>query len=191
MEPVVEKNSAGTGVIWGVGLIVLGALALFSRFVPAFSELMWAAAFGAGAAILFRVYRRHTGRWWLLIPAYGLAALAGLVGIHLLHYTWLETRTVELLIPAYLFWVAAYPFYWLARAGKLPAWLALLLSMPFVLFGTGFLLAAVGPAIPALMIVGGLYLLLRARRSAPVQSAASTVQAEPAPAPVATPKADR
>jgi hypothetical protein len=156
-----EKKNTGTAAIVGAGLVTLGALALFSRFVPAVGELLWAATFAGTGGLLFKLYRNDVTRWWLLIPSYGLAALGGLIGLSLVSDVFWRSESIELLIASYIFAVIALPFYYLYRTAKFPGVLAAVLGGPFALLSMGFLLGAIGPAIPALMIAGGLYMLVR------------------------------
>jgi hypothetical protein len=167
-----EKKNTGTAAVVGAGLIALGALALFSRFVPAVGELLWAATFAGTGALLFKLYRNDESRWWLLIPSYGLAALGGLIGLSLVSDLFWRSDAIEMVIASYIFAVLALPFYFLYRTAKFPGVLALVLGGPFALLSMGFLLGAIGPAIPALMIAGGLYLVVRQRGQAQLPSAA-------------------
>jgi hypothetical protein len=176
-----EKKNTGTAAIVGAGLVVLGALGLFSRFVPAVGELLWAATFAGTGALLFKLYRNDVSRWWLLIPSYGLAALGGLVGLSLVSDMFWRSEAIELLIASYIFAAIALPFYYLYRTAKFPAVLAAVLGGPFALLSMGFLLGAIGPAIPALMIAGGLYLLVRQRGQKQLVTAPAAIAAPASP----------
>src|SRR5688572_25383415 len=128
-----EKKNTGMTAIIGAGLVALGALALFSRFVPAVGELLWAATFAGTGALLFKLYRNDTARWWLLIPSYGLGALGGLIGLSMVSDLFWRSEAIELMIASYIFAVIALPFYFLYRTAKLPAVLAVVLGGPFAL----------------------------------------------------------
>jgi hypothetical protein len=175
-----EKKSTGNAAVIGAGLVVLGALALFSRFVPFVGEMLWAATFAGTGAMLYKLYRNDQARWWLLIPAYGLAALGGLIGLSMLESVWFMSDTVGLVIASYIFAVIALPFYYLYRTAKLPGVLAAVFGGPFALLSMAFLLGAIGPAIPALMIAGGVYLLVRQRGQSQIPAASA-----PSPSPIA------
>jgi hypothetical protein len=186
------RKSTGTAAVVGGGLIVLGALALFSRFVPAVGEVLWAITFGAVAGILFNVYRDDKQRWWVLLPAYGLAFLSGVMALSLLRFTPIPHDTLGMLIGAYVCTAIALPFYFLYRQAGMPWWIALI-GVPPALVALGLLTGAFMPVLPALMIIGGIYMVVRFRSNQPA-IAAPAAPAIPEPiefVPLSGPKADR
>jgi hypothetical protein len=160
-SPITEKKSNGIAPVVGIGLVLFGALTLLSRFVPGVGQFMWGAFFAGGGGFIYHRYLQDKSRWWMLIPAYGLISLGGLLFLTLLtDALGMIMPSADFFIPAYIMAAMAVPFAWLYREQKLPLPIALI-GAPFALMSAGFLLGAVGPIIPAILIIVGLYLIMR------------------------------
>lgn len=181
-NPITEKKSNGIAPVVGIGLVMLGALSLLGRFVPGVGQFLWGAAFAGGGGFLYHQYTKDKSRWWMLIPAYGMVSLSGLLFLELITDSLLMLiPSADLFIPAYIFAAMSFPFAWLYREKKLPLPVALI-GAPFALMSAGFLLGAVGPIIPALLIIVGLFLILR--QSGVKLPGSAAAASAPAPTPV-------
>lgn len=138
-------------VMWAiaslVGLIELNAL--HDSFIPTFVLLVIALPFLIG-------YLRNRANWGLLIPFYVLLAVGVMVWL-------LERRILEdLMIPAYVMFVIAIPFY--VVYGLNPRqWWPLIPAAIMTVIGLSFLVAEamVGYVVPIVLILAGLWILLR------------------------------
>lgn len=186
-KPVPQKESTSIAPAVGVGLVIIGALSLLSRFVPGVGQFMWGSAFAVGGGFVYYSYTLDKNQWWKLIPAYGLVSLSGLLFLDLLTSAiTMLIPSADLFIPAYIFAAMALPFWWAYREKKLPTPLALI-GIPFALMSAGFLLGAVGPIIPAILIIVGLYLIVR--QSGMKLPGTSAAAAAPTPVKEIAPKA--
>lgn len=87
------NTSMKQGVVWGGLLIVLGILALVETTTD-LNEWLWVAVLGAGGLLSFAVYLTDRSETSLLILAYVLLAIAGLVTLltlELLQDAWVAT----------------------------------------------------------------------------------------------------
>lgn len=73
-----KTQSMRQGIVWGGLLILLGAVLLVEAFTD-LSAWAWVAMLTAGGLGAFGVYLTDRSEWALLIPAYVLWAIAGLV----------------------------------------------------------------------------------------------------------------
>ncbi len=73
-----KTQSMRQGIVWGGLLILLGAVLLVEAFTD-LSAWAWVAMLAAGGLGAFGVYLTDRSEWALLIPAYVLWAIAGLV----------------------------------------------------------------------------------------------------------------
>ncbi|MBE9473025.1 MAG: hypothetical protein IMY75_13100, partial [Chloroflexi bacterium] len=73
-----KTQSMRQGIVWGGLLILLGAVLLVEAFTD-LSAWAWVAMLAAGGLGAFGVYLTDRSEWALLIPAYVLWAVAGLV----------------------------------------------------------------------------------------------------------------
>ena len=75
-----NNNQSSRNVLWGIGLIVLGALFLLDRLFPGgmVGDLIGAVVMGCLAVFFFSMYNRHQKKGLLLVT-YIMAAIA--VGI--------------------------------------------------------------------------------------------------------------
>lgn len=146
---------------WGllIPAYVMGAIAalvalielnvLRDDFIATFVLTIIALPFLAG-------FWRNRERWGLLIPAYVLLAVGVMVGL-------LERGALnDLLIPAYVMFAIAIPFF--VIYGRNPQhWWALIPGGITAVIGLSFLIAeaALGYVVPAVLILAGLWMLLR------------------------------
>lgn len=118
------------------------------------------------------VYLRNRANWWALIPAYAMTALAVLV--------LLPTRLMAgELVAAYVVFAIALPFLYVYVRNR-RHWWALIPGGIAAAVGVGLLVAGVAYVIPTLMIVVGIYLLVR--------YAAAGARREPSPEAPAEPR---
>lgn len=68
------------GMIWGGLLIALGVMLLIQEYVD-LTAWVWVAALAAAGFGAFLIYLTHPSDWGMLIPAYVLWAVAGLVAL--------------------------------------------------------------------------------------------------------------
>ncbi len=123
------------------------------------------------------VYLRNRANWWALIPAYAMTALAVLV--------LLPVRLMEGgLVAAYVMFAIALPFLYVYVRNR-RHWWALIPGSITAAIGVGLLVANMAYVIPTLMIIVGIYLLVR--------YVASGVRREPSPEapPRHSPEADK
>lgn len=145
-----EKKTGGATAL-GVALILLGAAAILGRFIPGINALMWAAAFAGGGFGAYVYGKRKSSRLLL-----GLAYLMALVSVSI---------TVGVLLPGEFlaatinFGIAA-PFLY-AYSRNRNQWGWLIPGGLFTAAGAIVLLAGIWAILPALFIVGGIYLLVR------------------------------
>jgi hypothetical protein len=160
-------------------LIALGTLRVSGEWIAAF------VLYAIGFPFLY-VYLRDHRHWWALIPAYVMAA----VGTFPL-LLWFNNHILDLIngfgIAAYWQFAIALPFF-VVYLRNHEHWWALIPGGLFAFMGVIF--AAVGTwwLIPAAMIIGGAYLVVRQ-----LGNSRQERRAEPAPAAIPThgPEADR
>lgn len=75
-----NTRSRTSGFIWGGLLIIIGALALLDTFIE-LSPWVWVGILAAGAVAIYGVYTIDRTDRWLLIVAYAMLAVAGLVAL--------------------------------------------------------------------------------------------------------------
>jgi hypothetical protein len=147
-----EKRPIKAPVVVGAILIVLGAMMLLERVLPWAGNLVWAAIFALGGLALLGVYNRSKPRRWPLILAYIAFALAGLMLIEMV-------PLLSNLEDAYVMFAIAIPFlYVYLRDRKL--W-ALIPGGIMAAIGVGLLLENTIWLFPIVLIVVGLYLMIR------------------------------
>lgn len=153
-----------------VFVAIAGVIALATIGFP--EGLVAAYVMMAIALPFYVVYLRNRTRWWALIPAYTMTALAVLVlfPVRLMR---------EELVAAYVMFAIALPFLYVYLRNR-RHWWALIPGGIMVTIGVGLLVAGMAYIIPALMIVAGIYLLVR--------YAASGTRREPAPQAPAEPR---
>jgi hypothetical protein len=203
MEPFSRKRN----IVWGGLLIIYGAMLLIENFLP-LTAWIWVAVLAISGAGVFVVYLMDRSDWpmlltayvleavaglillvelgvlrdeaiaayvltavalpflyvyilnrdhrWALIPAYVLVAVGGLVfliGVGLLH---------DLLIPAYIMFAIAIPFFFVYLSDK-NNWWALIPGGIMGFIGLSFFIAGANAAvlIPVVLILVGLWLVIR------------------------------
>jgi hypothetical protein len=181
--------------LWGILLVILGGLFLLDQFLPGqFGAMIALVVFGGIGATFYSVYLADRRNWWALIPTYAVWATAGIVFLAaLLHVSgeW---------VVAYVMFAIAFPFFYVFMRNR-QHWWALIPGGIMGTIGLGFLIAglvsSLAPLIPVLMIIGGLYLLVRNMGTRKQQTAVhpeqrdQTPQFEPIRVPQTGPEADR
>ncbi|WP_420644451.1 hypothetical protein [Candidatus Leptofilum sp.] len=138
-------------VLWAIAgfLALIGSNLLSGALVPTFVLAVIALPFFVG-------YLRNRQQWGLLIPAYALTA----VGLMIL----LLERGIlhDFMVPAYIMFAIALPFF-TVFAINAKQWWALIPAGILTIIGLAFLMAeaAVGYVLPVVLIVAGLWILLR------------------------------
>lgn len=159
------------GVLGGVAL-ALGALAVLGVIFANLSTILWTCALGIMSLVMFNIYRADKTQWWATIPGYIMGIIAGALVIGLSRGVFGYNAQIDLLLGGYWFAAMGFPFayfYWRDRS----KWWLLLPGAFFALPAAGFLVAAGWAIVPAVMIVAGIYLLVK------------QASANKAPAPVA------
>ncbi len=104
------------------------------------------------------VYGRNPQHWWALIPAYALLAVGLMV--------WLIERGIlnDFLIPAYIMFAIAIPFF-VVYGRNSQHWWALIPGGIMTIIGLSFLIASamVGYVVPVMLILAGIWILVRQR----------------------------
>jgi predicted membrane protein len=152
--------------IWGAVLVGLGVLFLLGQFLPGVSGfvggLIATAIFVAMGVFFYTQYAGNRTNWGLLIPAYVMFSIAGLIALA----TLLPVGRFEgALIPAYVMFAIAAPFLYVYSRNTRSNWWALIPGGIMGTIGLGFLLAAMWQAVPVVLIVAGIYLLVRNSKS--------------------------
>jgi hypothetical protein len=157
------------------GIIALATIGFRGDGIAAFVLMAIALPF-------FYVYLRDRRQWWALIPAYVMTAITMLV---LLPFRMMPGEWVA----AYINFAVAVPFLYVYLRNR-KNWWALIPAGITGLIGAAFLAAGAAYLIPALMVVAGIYLLVRYLGAGRREPAAV---APPAPAalPKTGPQADR
>jgi len=202
------KSQAGKqGLIWGGFLVLLGVALL----VEAYAELsawVWVAILIVAGFIAFGVYLTDRSEWALLIPAYVMWAIAGLVALielGILRDPFVATYVLaaialpflvaylrrrdqwwalipvyvllavgvmvplaeqgilsELLVPAYVMWAIAIPFF-VVYVRDRKQWWALIPAAIMAVIGLSFLIAeaAIEYVAPVALILVGLWIVVR------------------------------
>ena len=137
-------------------LVVIGVMIVIVELNLAPEALLGPVMFGAIALPFLVVYFRNRENWWALIPAYVMLALALMILLD-------EANVLnDLLIPAYVMFAVAIPFF-AVYANNRENWWALIPAGIVSLIGLGLLFAeaALELVVPFLMIIGGIWILLR------------------------------
>jgi hypothetical protein len=164
----VRSPSRWWALIPGMGLVSIATLITLDTFAPAFSGRWGGAVFLGGLSGGFwGVYLVSPSRWWALIPGGAVASLAAVAALE-------QSGVAEPVVGAALFFGVALTFglvYLVRGATRHSAW-ALIVAGVALLLGVGTISPALRPpggVWPALLIVGGLVLLVRALRRTAAQ----------------------
>jgi hypothetical protein len=156
-----NNHRSGTrNMLPGLVLIALGGLFLAGQLIPnRLSDAIIPIVILSGIGLtFFSVYLSNRRHWWALIPAYTMIAIAGIVLLSDV------LRIDGQLIGAYVMFAIAFPFLYVFLHNR-HNWWALIPAGVMGTIGIGLLLDIAGSfitaAIPALMIVGGIYMLVR------------------------------
>lgn len=149
------------------------------RFIPGEFVAAWVMA-TIGFPFL-AVYLLNRAHWWALIPAYTMAVIGAMIPLTLI--------LNGFQITSYIMFAIAAPFFYVYLRNR-AHWWALIPGGVMAALGGAFLLAGAAYLIPAMMIVAGIYLLIRQSGGS---KKADTVP-EPfrsTPRPLTGPEADR
>ncbi len=168
-----------------VMMAIAGIILLDEIFRAPESLIGMCVMFAIAAPFLF-VYVRSPRRWWALIPAYVMMAIAGIILLDEI------LRAPESLIGMYVMFAIAAPFL-LVYLRNPRRWWALVVALGMAALGVLIFLSsdAAGYVVPIAMIAAGAFVLLRSRsRRAPVEAipAAAPPAAEK---PASGPEADQ
>ena len=138
-------------VVWAIALMV----ALITLNILQ-DEGIATYVLAAIALPFLRVFLRDRGQWWALIPAYVLlviGVMVGLIGLGVLD---------DLLIPAYVMFAIAIPFF-VVYTHTTAQWWALIPGGVMAVIGLSFLLAEAAAQYigPVLLVVAGVWILVR------------------------------
>lgn len=154
-------------IVIGV-LIVLGTLNIMGDLIGIFVML------AIGFPFLY-VYLKNRSQWWALIPAYTMAAIAGIIAIS-------AVAPDSPIMPTYIMLAIALPFYYVYFRNP-SNWWALIPAGIMTLIGLGIFLTNFQFVFPIALILLGAFLLFR-------QFAGRTPASQPEP-PKTGPKADK
>jgi hypothetical protein len=139
-----------TYVLFAIGLMVglIGIGALRDEFIATY--VLWAIALP-----FLIVFLGNNDQWWALIPTYILGAIGlmvGLIGLGILN---------DLLIPAYVMFAIALPFF-VVYLRDTKQWWALIPAGIMAAIGLSFFIAgaAVGYVVPVVLIGAGLWIVM-------------------------------
>jgi uncharacterized membrane protein YfcA len=155
-----NHRSGSRNVLPGLLLVALGGLFLVGQLLPnRFSDAIIPIVILSGIGLtFFSVYLTNRRHWWALIPGYVLFAVAGIIVLS-------DILQIDgQLIGSYVMFAIAFPFLYVFLHNR-QNWWALIPAGVMSTIGVGLLLDIAGSfitaAIPALMIAGGIYMLVR------------------------------
>ncbi len=155
-------------------LILLGMV----RFIP--GEVTGAFVMALIGAPFLYVYLRDRRHWWALIPAYTMGAIGGIILLS-------GIIRNDMLIASYVMYAIAAPFLYVYLRNR-QHWWALIPGGIMAVMGTAFMVSGLAYLIPVLLIVVGIYLLVRHFGGQKATSPAAPVST---PRPTSGPEADR
>lgn len=132
--------------VWGLVLIVLGALFLADEFIMPLSNAIWPVVMAGASVTFLGVYAANRRQWWALIPAYVFAAIAGLLVL-------VEIPLYSDLIPLYIFGAIAVPFLIVFVLRPSENWWALIPAYVMLAL-SGLLLLEMLPILPGFDLTG-------------------------------------
>jgi len=155
-----DTNIKKRGVIWGGLLILLGGLLLVDQFTD-LTEWVWVAALVFSGLVALGVYLSDRSDGWLLLTAYILLAVAGLVALFTLNLL------PDELVAVYVLLAIALPFLGVFLRDRsqwwalIPAYVLLAVALMYWLMETGILTDLLVPgyimfaiAIPFFVVYG-------------------------------------
>jgi hypothetical protein len=163
------NRSQGWALIPAYAMFSVGAVILLSGFIG--GQLMGAFVMFAIAAPFVYVYLNNRYNWWALIPAYVMAAIGGLI--------LLDPIMGGSMTGAYVMFAIAAPFIYVYLRNT-DNWWALIPGGMMAVIGAGLLISSVISAIPVLLIIAGIYILVR-------QMGSKSQDNKPQPIKVSTP----
>lgn len=135
-------------------MLAVAAIIFVSEIIPLPGDWIGAFVMFAIALPFLYVYLRNNENWWALIPAYAMIAVAGII--------LLSSILPGELIGSYVMFAVALPFF-VVFVINTKNWWALIPAGIMATIGVALLISApaTGYIIPVLMLVGGIYLLVR------------------------------
>lgn len=140
-------------------LLIPAYVAAFIATVIQLGSVRWLPGEFVGAFVMLAigfpflyVYLKNQEHWWALIPAYTMAAIAGII--------LLSTVISGELIGSYVMFAIAAPFIYVYVRNR-QHWWALIPGGIMATIGIGLFVAGMAWILPAVMIVAGLFLLYR------------------------------
>jgi len=131
------------------------------------------------AAPFVYVYLNNRYNWWALIPAYVMAAIGGLI--------LLNPIMGGPMTGAYVMFAIAAPFIYVYLRNT-ENWWALIPGGMMAVIGAGLLISSVISAIPVLLIIAGIYILVRQMGSRPKANKPQPIKVS---TPTSGPEADK
>jgi len=149
------KSRNTRSLVWGSLLIILGALLVLEQFTE-LAAWVWVAGLIVAGLAMFGIYLSDRSQRWTLIPAYVLLAVGLMVALIT------GGVLVDLLVPAYVMFAIAIPFF-VVYVRNREQWWSLIPGGIMAVIGLSFLLAegAFQYIAPAVVIVVGVGILAR------------------------------
>lgn len=144
------------------GIITLDMLRVGQVFGVDFTAIFVLSAIALPFIVVYALNRRN---WWALIPAYVMLAI---IGIIVLDQSWITRGMSDDLVGAFVMFAIALPFLFVYLRNT-ENWWALIPGGIMLTIGLGLAISAFQYVIPAALILGGLFLIVRqmSRSSAP------------------------
>jgi hypothetical protein len=135
-------------VLFDIGLLILfGTLNIPGELIGIFVML------SIGFPFLYVFSRNRQRNWWALIPAYTMAAIAGIIALS-------AVAPTSPIIPSYVMFAIALPFYYVYLRNR-ANWWALIPAGIMTFIGLGIIMANFQYLVPIALIGMGLALLIR------------------------------
>jgi hypothetical protein len=159
-----ESRTRKQSLIWGSLLIFFGIVALVETYTD-LTDWVWVAILAAGGLVVFGVYLTDRSEGWLLIPAYVMWAIAGLIALIALEI--LRDEAIATFVMAAI----ALPFLVVFLRDReqwwalIPAYVLLAIGVMVGLIGLGVLDDLLVPAY-IMFVIGIPFLVVYARNTA-------------------------
>jgi hypothetical protein len=144
-----KLNSSKGSLIWGSLLIIFGGILLAETFVN-LSVWIWVAALAISGLSMLGIFLTETSQRWILIPAYILLAISGLIAlaeVNLLRDEYIAT---------YVLTIIALPFLALYLRDRRQWWA---LVPAYILFAVGVMIGLIGENILTDLLIPAYVLL--------------------------------